>query len=131
MQRIFKIFLGRLNELKGVRSVTAFANDCGIPQQTMANYCKGERVPGFNALYQICTANVVSSDWLLGFTDTRTGTAAPVTDAASASRIAELEGENARLRERVSALEYALSAIGGMGSMVRGRAPATDGAMGE
>ena len=112
MQKIFKIFLGRLNELKGVRSVTAFANDCGIPQQTMANYCKGERVPGFNALYQICTANVVSSDWLLGFTDTRTGTAAPVTDAASASRIAELEREVARLRAENGGLRYALDALG-------------------
>lgn len=128
MQKIFKNFLGRLNELKGDRSVTAFANDCGIPQQTMANYCKGERVPGFNALYQICTANVVSSDWLLGFTDARTGTSAPVSDAASASRIAELEGENARLRERVSALEYALDAIGGRVSRGRGPVPATAGA---
>lgn len=112
MQRIFKIFLGRLNELKGARSVTAFANDCGIPQQTMANYCKGERVPGFNALYQICTANVVSSDWLLGFTDARTGTAAPVTDAASASRIAELEREVGRLRAENGGLRYALDALG-------------------
>lgn len=112
MQKIFKIFLGRLNELKGARSVTAFANDCGIPQQTMANYCKGERVPGFNALYQICTANVVSSDWLLGFTDVRTGTAAPVTDAASASRIAELEREVERLRAENGGLRYALDALG-------------------
>lgn len=112
MQKIFKIFLGRLKELKGARSVTAFANDCGIPQQTMANYCKGERVPGFNALYQICTANVVSADWLLGFTDDRAGHSAPAVDSVAARRVADLEAEVGRLRAANDALLQAFSNVG-------------------
>ena len=129
MKKSLDKFFGRLDSLRGKDSVSAFARRIGIPQQTMDRYLHG-RVPSLEIFVQIATQVGVSSDWLLGFSDARTGTAAPVTDAASASRIAELEGENARLRERVSALEYALSAIGGMNSLVRGRAPATAGAMG-
>lgn len=78
----------------------------------MANYCKGERVPSLEALCRICSTNVVSADWLLGFTDSRTGTAAPVTDTVSASRIAELEREVERLRAENGGLRYALDALG-------------------
>lgn len=110
MQKIFKIFLGRLASLRGKDSVSAFARRIGIPQQTMDRYLHG-RVPSLEIFVRIATQVGVSSDWLLGFTDVRTGTAAPVTDAASASRIAELEREVDRLRAENAGLKYALDAI--------------------
>ena len=112
MWRKEKIFLERLNELRGNRSVVGFARDCGIPQQTMSAYCKGERVPGAEALCQIASTNVVSADWLLGFTDSRTGTCAPSPDTASLAKIKELE---AKLQEQIGiikGLEMALKALG-------------------
>lgn len=130
MGDFLKSFLKRLDNLREGRPVTSFARSCGIPQQTMANYCKGERVPSLEALCRICSTNVVSADWLLGFTDSRTGTAAPVTDTVSASRIAELEREVERLRAENGGLRYALDALGKGVASSRGRVPATAGAMG-
>ena len=121
-------FLSRLGELRDGRSVTKFARDCGIPQQTMAAYCKGDRMPGIEALYQIATTNVVSADWLLGFTDSRTGSAAPAIDPAMAEKLAEKDAEIERLRGEISGLRYALNAVGGASSS-RGRARATAGDM--
>lgn len=119
MQHFYKKFLERLNALRGERSVVGFARDCGIPQPTMANYCKGERIPSMEAMYRICNANVISADWLLGFSDSRTGTCAPAPSPESLAEIAELKAEVARLNAelvRVNGenvgLRYAVESLG-------------------
>lgn len=118
MQQFYKKFLERLNALRGERSVVGFARDCGIPQPTMANYCKGERIPSMEAMRMICIANVVSADWLLGFSDSRNGTCAPAPDPAALAKIAELEAEivrlNAALAEKdgvIQGLKMAFEAV--------------------
>ena len=43
----------------------------GIKQQNWARYESGQVLPGAEVVYQICVAFSVSSDWLLGITNTR------------------------------------------------------------
>lgn len=119
MWKFQKIFLERLNALRGDNSIVGFARDCGIPQQTMSAYCKGERVPGAEALLQIASTNVVSVDWLFGLTDSRVGTCAPAPSPETLAKISELESEIARLKSEVTrlngenlGLRYALEALG-------------------
>ena len=108
----FEKFLERLNSLRGERSVVSFARDCGIPQQTMANYCKGERIPSLEAFERLCYANVVSADWLLGFTNDRHGTAAPVTNPVLEAKLAEKDAEIARLNGVIEGLRLAFATTG-------------------
>jgi len=112
MEKYLKNLLGRLEALRAGRTVTAFAKACDVPQQTMANYCKGERIPSLEALVHLCTANVVSADWMLGFTDDRAGHSAPASDTQNAKKVVELEKENSLLRAQIEGLKYALDAIG-------------------
>lgn len=112
MQKFHEIFLSRLNTLRGNSSVVGFARDCGIPQQTMANYCNGERIPSMEAMTRICSANAVSADWLLGFTDDRYGTSAPATDSKLLAKISELETLIKEKDAEIRGLRYALEALG-------------------
>ena len=111
MNNFLKKFFDRIDAVRADRTVTEFARDCGINQQTMFNYNKRTRVPSIETLAQICTTNVVSADWLLGFTDERTGTAAPVADAALTKKIKELELDLAKANARIAGLEFALKSL--------------------
>ena len=112
MQQFYKKFLKRLNDLRGERSVVAFARDCGIPQPTMQNYCRGERIPSMEAMCRICNANVVSSDWLLGFTEEREGTSAPLSNPVMEKRFEELEAKIKEQEGVIQGLKMALEAVG-------------------
>ncbi len=111
MNNFLKKFFDRLDAVKADRSVTEFARDCGINQQTMFNYNKRTRVPSIETLAQICTTNVVSADWLLGFTDERTGTAAPVADTVLQEQVEDLKLKLALAEERIKGYEFAFNAL--------------------
>jgi transcriptional regulator with XRE-family HTH domain len=111
MNNFLKKFFDRLDAVRADRTVTEFARDCGINQPTMFNYHRRTRVPSIETLAQICITNMISADWLLGFTDERTGTAAPVADAALTERIKELELDLAKANARIAGLEFALNAL--------------------
>lgn len=111
MNNFLKKFFDRLDAVKADRSVTEFARDCGINQQTMFNYNKRTRVPSIETLAQICTTNVVSADWLLGFTDERTGTAAPVADAALQKEVDDLKLKLALANAKIAGLELAFKSL--------------------
>jgi len=68
-----EIVFGRLESLLKGRSVTQFAKDCGIKQQSMNNYIRKLRTPTIENLGKICKTNGVSSDWLIGITDIPNG----------------------------------------------------------
>ena len=106
-----KKFLSRLKEVKGEESVTSFARRIGMTQQTVDNYISGRQKPSMAFLYNICCNASVSADWLLGFTDSRTGTCAPVADAAITERIKELELDLAKANAKIEGLEFALNAL--------------------
>ena len=119
MKKVFS----RLNAVKGGRTCTAFAKDCGIQQQTMYNYCAEIRPPNLDAIIKICTTNRISADWLLGLSDDPGGGNPANVDSAVADlqkKIHDLEVENAALRD-------ALSLIGGRRApaVKTGGAPAT------
>jgi transcriptional regulator with XRE-family HTH domain len=111
MNNFLKKFFDRLDAVRADRTVTEFARDCGINQPTMFNYHRRTRVPSIETLAQICITNTISADWLLGFTDERTGTAAPVADTALTEKIKELERLLDMLKAENQGLKYALDAF--------------------
>jgi transcriptional regulator with XRE-family HTH domain len=111
MEKISKKFMSRLKLLRDGRPVSQFATASGIAIQTMVCYCKASREPGVNNLIKICQNNSVSADWLLGFTDERTGTAAPVADTALTEKIKELELELAKANAKIEGFEIAFKSL--------------------
>ena len=92
-------------------SVNSFAQRIGVSQQTTHNYLSANRRIPISFIISVCCNCRVSADWLLGFTDERTGTAAPVADAALTERIKELELALAEANARIAGLEFALKAL--------------------
>lgn len=111
MNDFLKLFFDRLDAVRADRSVTQFARDCGINQPTMFNYNRRTRIPSIETLAQICITNMISADWLLGFTDERTGSAAPVADAALQKEVEELKFKLALAEERIKGLEFAFNSL--------------------
>lgn len=65
------IFISRLTELVGGRSVAEFARVCGQNQQTVQRWLSGERTPSGVGLAAVARACGVSVDWLLGLAAVR------------------------------------------------------------
>lgn len=107
-----KKILARINLCKEEDESTAsFARRIGVSQQTTHNYLSGGRKISLEFINSICCNCQVSADWLLGFTDERTGTAAPVADAALTEKIKELELALAKANARIAGLEFALKSL--------------------
>ena len=107
-----KNILRRIISCKGADSTAEFARTVGIHPQTVDNYLTEKRKISLDFFIRVCQSCNVSADWLLGFTDSRTGTCAPSPDTASLAKIAELE---AKLQEQIGiikGLEMALKALG-------------------
>lgn len=64
---------GKLNRLYSDSRMTVekFAQVGGVSRSAMQNYLDGTRTPGADTLIRICKHFSVSSDWLLGLSDTR------------------------------------------------------------
>jgi transcriptional regulator with XRE-family HTH domain len=93
-------------------SVNSFAQRIGVSQQTTHNYLSANRRIPISFIISVCCNCRVSADWLLGFTDERTGTAAPVADAALQKEVEDLKLKLALAEERIKGLEFALKALG-------------------
>jgi len=68
-----EITFSRIESLIKGRSISQFARDCGIKQPVMDAYVKRKRMPVFESIVKICTANNVTADWLLGMSDLPNG----------------------------------------------------------
>ena len=68
-------FKNRFNELRGDMPQSVFAEKIGIARATVGFYENGERLPDALTLKQIADKTGVSTDWLLGRTDDRSGNA--------------------------------------------------------
>lgn len=107
-----KKVLARINLCKEENESTAsFARRIGVSQQTTHNYLSGGRKISLEFINSICCNCQVSADWLLGFTDERTGTAAPVADTALQKQVEELKLKLAEANARIAGLEFALNAL--------------------
>lgn len=62
-----------LKQIRGSIPQTAFSRNLGIPQQTYSRYESGVSEPSLGMLCKIARHFGVSTDWLLGLTDSRTG----------------------------------------------------------
>lgn len=67
----FPQFTKRFRELRGNRDNTEFAKFLGISRQTVGFYYNGDRIPDAMMLKQIAEKCGVSTDYLLGLTDTQ------------------------------------------------------------
>jgi len=67
---IMSFFSDRLKELRGDVSQTAFAARFGLKQAVYSHYETGRREPDLNTLCRISNILKVSSDYLLGLSDT-------------------------------------------------------------
>lgn len=67
----FPIFQERLRELQGGMSNTVFADFLGMSRQTVGFYLNGNRIPDILGLEQIARKCNVSSDWLLGLSNSK------------------------------------------------------------
>lgn len=108
MENNFSVVTARIIELKGKRSVSAFARAIGINQQTMDTYIKG-RLPSAEVLIKLSTTFNVPADWLLGLTDDRGGVSSALGDAEKAQMANKIH----ELEIKVATLENALSLVGG------------------
>ena len=72
----FPQFTKRFRELRGKRDNTEFAKFLGISRQTVGFYYNGDRIPDAMMLKQIAEKCGVSTDYLLGLTDTQSTNAA-------------------------------------------------------
>lgn len=107
----------RLKQIRGSSSQRDFAATLGLKQTTYSRWELGQTEPSFESLMQICSQTGVTSDWLLGLSDERSGGGVTVTATggsavASQSPGAKVEAgssaEVERLRGEVAALERAL-----------------------
>lgn len=97
-----------LKELQAGDSVSAFARRIGIKQQTLDACLKGQRKPSVEMVYTISCKLGVSTDWLLGLTDSRGGSVSPAPQKIIAPQ-PDLLREIHELQKRVTALESSTS----------------------
>ncbi len=69
-QQRFPVFAQRFSQLRGERTQGEFADFLGISRPTVGFYENGSRIPDAVVLRQIGEKCGVSTDWLLGMTDT-------------------------------------------------------------
>lgn len=72
MKSLEKSSLGpNLRLLRGAKTQVEFAREIGIPQQTYANWEGGARQPKLDDLCKLSIHFGVSTDWLLGLSETQ------------------------------------------------------------
>lgn len=68
---VTSIFPKRLKELRGSKKLTEVSKDLGVTRVTLGYYESGERKPDIEILYKIADYYHVSSDYLLGLSNTK------------------------------------------------------------
>mgnify|MGYP002626353734 CR=1 FL=1 len=61
----------RLREIRGDLSQAKIAQKIGVSQVTWGRWELGTREPSIDDILKICSSEMVSSDWLLGLSDSR------------------------------------------------------------
>lgn len=116
-----KIMSARLKALQGAMTQRDFAEKLDFPLNTYTNYLRGVSSPSIEAVKIICTRFGVSSDWLLGLSDTRTGhveskTIAQTTSGQAPPACASCAAKDAtiaQLSATISALSESLKQLAG------------------
>jgi len=64
-----KLFIERLKDCIGEKSILAFAEDKGIHPRMLSHWVKGEQVPGMENLIILAQKLNISLDYLVGLTN--------------------------------------------------------------
>ena len=99
------IFPSRIRELRGEASQVSMARKIGVGQPTYSSWEAGIKFPLALQVRQIAITCGISADWLLGLSDRRDGAVQTVTDPALKQKVANLEAENAKLKEELLRLK--------------------------
>ena len=91
----FEQMLSRIRTLPGIENVSGFARSIGMNQKTVDLYLKGERKPSLEFILCICSKFGVSSDWLLGLSESKSIQQGRTSDPVQK---AKLEGLKAAIR---------------------------------
>lgn len=65
VRNLFSMRLSAFLKNRGT-SQCRFAKSIGVSESTVSAYAKGQRLPGYNVLRDICRETGVSADWWLG-----------------------------------------------------------------
>ena len=103
-----KVFVERLRELRNGMSQCEFANKIGAKQTSYSSWERGIKEPGISVLTEIASTFGVSTDWLLGLSDSRGGSSAPAQQKIIDAQPDVLR-EIRELKKRVNALESSSS----------------------
>ena len=107
-----KNFSTRLRILREDYTQAEFARKIGAKQTTYSSWERGIKEPSLDMVLQISRQMGVTTDYLLGISESRTGTCAPSPDPAVAAKLAAAEAEIARLNGVIDGLKMALGAVG-------------------
>ena len=104
-------FSTRIRGLRGDYSQSEFSQKIGVKQTTYSAWERGVSEPSYDILCHISNIFCVSIDYLLGLSDSRTGTCAPAPDPAVAEKLAEAEAEIARLNGVIDGMKMSFEAL--------------------
>lgn len=94
-------------------NVSAFSRHIGLNQKSVDQYLKGERKPSAEFIFSVCSSYRVSSDWLLGLTET---TPAPSIHATSGAAVAS-QSPGAKVSAALPSHEYSIDTM----AIIRGQ----------
>lgn len=70
MDNVTNVFKSRIKELRGSKNQSEVAKEIGISRSALSYYESGDRTPDINVLYSLAKYYDVTTDYLLGLSDT-------------------------------------------------------------
>lgn len=116
-----KIFAARLKELRGSISQIEMARKLRTSQTSYSSWELGKKIPMATVIISIANSFGVSADWLLGLSERRDGAVQTVTDPVLEQKVADLEAENARLKDELLRLKGENAGLNKALEMLAGR----------
>jgi transcriptional regulator with XRE-family HTH domain len=116
-----KNFAARLKELRGSISQVEMARKLGTSQTSYSSWELEKKIPMATVVVSVANSFGVSADWLLGLSEHRDGAVQTVTDPALEQKVADLQAENARLKEELLRLKGENTGLNKALEMLTGR----------
>ena len=115
------IFPSRIRELRGEASQVSMSRKIGVSQPTYSSWEAGIKLPLATQIHQVSITCGISADWLLGLSERRDGAVQTVTDPALEQKVADLEAENAKLKDELLRLKGENAGLNKALEMLAGR----------
>jgi transcriptional regulator with XRE-family HTH domain len=116
-----KIFAARLKELRGDNSQVVMARKLKTSQTSYSSWELAKKIPMATVVVSVANSFGVSTDWLLGLSDRRDGAVQTIIDPALEQKVADLEAENAKLKDELLRLKGENAGLNRALEMLAGR----------